>query len=383
MSTDDTSQNKNLPKQSDPTRLDKDRVPDELSVTRQPVHMKYILSVLPGDKITFSYGDFIPNAISFNQYLEANVRPGDTMKLERNSCLTMIKRLTDTLNTGGLDALPMVCMGAACDKYQSCNIRLAGIPLQIGEPCPLERTDILNHVRKLSHDFGGERTYADQLLIQGVAGMEVLKSRAMAEMAKHPTVIIELSKGVDSQGNVIKEKAANPAFELLNKLSKNELSLLKALAMTAQERMKNDANRAKTADEQAAGYRKRLAKLKAARDSDAAQDEVDVEVTILEEEILDAEIKEVRSRTEPGTTQRVDGPSHQSSQGDECKGTTGDLGESTGSVGGEGQSNGPAKRRDGRESFEFNPGLSPFNQRGGDSTDSDSEGHDDNMEEVR
>lgn len=391
MSTNDTpNPKKNLPRKKDNDRLDREQVPEELTVSKNPVALDTILSLPEGEEVEFNYGDFIPNATSFNQYLEANVRPGDTLKLERNACLTLIKRLTDTLNTGGLSSLPMVCMKEDCDKYQSCTIAQAGIPVPVGEPCPLERSEILNHVRNLAKDFGGDRTYADQLLIQGVAGIEVLKGRTMAELAKQPKVIVTAEKGTDNHGNVIKEKVANPAFTVLNNLTKNELSLLKSLSMTAQERMKNDLNRAKTADEQAAAYRAKLAKLRS--EGVGAYDETEVqdaEFTVLNEE------ENEQSRAEGQVHGGTDGRSGEDAGGsntphDGGRRASGEDGipTTTGSESGSNENMEPetgvdegSQPTNGRDRFEFHPGFSPFQQRGRGLQDSNS-GDDDTPMEV-
>ena len=231
------------------TALDKSQVPDELSIALNPIEVASILKLAPTAIVEFSYGDFVPNAHAFNTFLEANVTPGVTKKLTRNRVIHLIKQLAMDLNSGGLNTLSMICLGKGeCPRYADCSIVKSGEPAPVSLPCPLEKMEALNHVRGLASDFGEGRTYADQLMIQGVAGVEMLKTRVYATMSSMPDSVIEVGKGTDNSGNAIFDKVENPNFKILSSLLKQEQLLLKGLHLTQEQRLKIDGGKSVTAD---------------------------------------------------------------------------------------------------------------------------------------
>lgn len=357
--------------------LDKETLPTELSTQQHNVDVKNIIALNEGDSITFSYGDYVAGAEAFNQYLEANIPPGKMLTLDRNRCLSLIKQLALTLNTGGLASLPQICLAEDCDRYNSCPIVLSRLPPPVGEACPIEKMEALNHVRKLAADFGSDRTYADQLMIQGVGGLQILKSRVFSDMSNNPSPVVESDKGIDPRGNVIKEKVANPNFDVLNMIMKAELVLLKGLNMTAQERMKNMLNSARTTDAQAASYRKKLAELKSKHGIENS-DIIDVEANIIDGgDKVDASSSE--EKVYGGVNKGGDGGVSLSSIGD-----SGDINKGNGGVEGEGKDVKVVERKSIGRSYKFNPGESPFEQRAREvsSTNTNVKRNDHDMEEV-
>ncbi len=250
----------NIQKPSDAN--DKSQVPDELTVQATPLSIKQVLALPDGDIIAFTYGTYIPGATAFNQYLEANVGPGDTKNMLKSAVIKMIKHLALTLNSGGLAALPMICLKEECIRWESCPVRLVGEQVPTGRGCPVEKTEVLAHVRGLSEDFGAGRTYADQIMIQGVSSVQVIKSRVMSDLSKYSAPVVKVKKGVDAQGRVVKELVENPNINLLAKLQKQEHLLLKGLHLTQEQRKKLEGHEAVTSDVVLSSLKKKLQELR-------------------------------------------------------------------------------------------------------------------------
>jgi hypothetical protein len=273
---------------------DKESVPQELTTHQNQLSVTDILDIAPGNFVEFSYGDFIPNADGFNTYLEANCQPGQVIKIERDHCIALIKSLAMNLNSAGLTSLPMLCLAEECVIYDSCPLATSGMDVPKGKPCPIERTQSLNYVRNLQADFGEGRTFVDQILINAVAGTQMLLGRVNGEMSKNPNPIVEVDKGVDARGNVIREKVENPAYKAMNTLQKSQQSMLKALAMTQEQRLKVDGSGQKSSDQHATSIKQKLKEVRMKSKSTS----LDVEETI-----QDAEFRVVAEQDQSNNNQ--------------------------------------------------------------------------------
>jgi hypothetical protein len=364
------------------TANDKSGLPAELSVQQNPLDIKEILLKAPETVLVFTYGDFIPGAVAFNQYLEANVQPGKQMQMTKVRVVQLIKHLAFTMNSGGLASLPMLCLDDECPRAADCPIRLIGEPAPIGEQCPIEKAEGLNHVRGLSKDFGTGRSYADQVMIQAVSAIQMLKTRVFADLASHPDPIMEVEKGIDARGNVVRDKVENPNFKILQNLTKQEQILLKGLHLTQEQRIKMEASSIKTTDMLIGDLREKLQKIQRDNKSEGL-DIIDADIIVKDE--INEEIHSGDGSNESGTHQKQtpgDTPIDTNRVSPDKNGAAGDIGQRLESM------DGPKKDYRSTEPGSTEPsnksylGQSPFSGRGSGGQNSDSGSNANSMEEA-
>lgn len=240
------------------------RLPSEMTQQQANLSIQAILD-LPNDtdKYTFNHGDNIKNAYAFNEYLNANIERNSTLTLTKAQILGLIRKLATTLSCGGLDTLPMVCMGNDCIRYCTCPLVATNTTLPVGESCVIEKTELSNHVKRLAKDFEDLPNYADQLMVHGVAACEIIKSRVYADMSATPNAVITVGKGVDKFGNPINDRVDNPNHKIWSSINVTEQKLLKSLHMTLEQRKAASTKSSKRdPDALRAMYRKRLTELK-------------------------------------------------------------------------------------------------------------------------
>jgi len=364
------------------------RIPSELTNQSREINVAEILA-LPNDSdvVTFNSGDTILNAHAFNQYLEANIDTGKTLAMTKEQILSMVKKLSLQLSHGGLDSLAMVCTGDKCIRYHSCSIAQAGMTPPVGDSCPIEKSIVLNHVKRLAADFDDLPSYADQLMVQGVAACEILKERVYADMARNPQAVIEVGKGVDRKGNMVTDRVDNPNQKIWAQVNKIEQGLLKSLHMTQEQKKKiEDDTKRKTPDELRNLYKERLRQLKEKNKID--EDVIDITPNPTKEddheEVLSGVARGSSNTNKVGQTTRGSRDEDPDFNTPLASGTTRDSRESSGVVGdpeeGLGK-NWPIKRGRGRPRKQ-NPSLN--NEPGGnDGTKDPVIGPDDSsMEEV-
>jgi hypothetical protein len=239
-------------------------IPQELTPSGKKYDIKDILDLKnDSDIVNFYQGDSIENAQAFNDYIEANSSVNKPIVLTKVQILALISKLSLKLTHCGLDALPMLCIGKDCIRWTSCSLQLSGVSVPLGERCPIEISEIATHIKRLANDLDEMPTYSDQLMVQGVAACELLKSRIFADMSSNPRILISVGKGVDKRGNAITETVGNPNHELWSQINRTEERLLKGLHMTLEQRKKaNMAVNQKNTHTLRAMYKERLVQLK-------------------------------------------------------------------------------------------------------------------------
>jgi hypothetical protein len=371
------------------TEIDKSQIPAELSVQQSALDIRQLLTKADGDKVNFTYGTYIPGAVAFNQYLEANVGPGDTKVMTKGAVIKMIKQLALTLNSGGLASLPMLCLSKDCPRYESCPIKAIGEQVPVGEPCPVEKTEALAHVRGLSEDFGQGRTYADQIMIQGVSSVQVIKSRVMSDLSRHAAPVIKVNKGVDAQGRVVRELTENPNIGVLAKLQKQEHLLLKGLHLTQEQRKKLEGQETITSDVVLSQLKNKLHELRRSSGTEGLEIK-DIEVNqVTEEELSDGEpVEEVLRGGVEGNvgtdTPGSEGEGGQSDKGERLSSDTdaGDITTRSGRVAQEVKDYRSDERKGSTEGGRNYIGQSPFKGRSPGRPNSNPRPDADSMEET-
>lgn len=191
--------------------------------------------------------------------------------------------------------------------------------------CPVEKAELANHVRRLGKDFEDLPSYADQLLVQGVAACEIIKSRVYADMSASPNAVITVGRGVDKFGNAITDRTDNPNYRIWSNIHQTEQKLLKSLHMTLDQRKKLEgANSKRDPNNLRALYRKRLQELKSR--NKVALDVIDITTQSVIPSIS-GENNENNGGIDTGTGPSVQDASNSESGGNPVGGDAGNSGE--------------------------------------------------------
>jgi len=211
------------------------------------------------DTITFNDGDFIPDFPAFNEYLNTKYRKTPAITLTKDQVKALIYNLSRQLDAHGIDHLAMKCLGKDCIKFHTCALALSSVALPIGESCPLEESEIQQHLKGFAQDFEDLPTYADKVMVYNLVSSEVIKGRVLADMGQNPDVTIQVAKGVDKGGNPIYDTVENPNQRILQNTNRTQERILKALHMTLEQKKRDqDGRKKKTDSDIMALYQKRL-----------------------------------------------------------------------------------------------------------------------------
>jgi len=205
---------------------------------------------LPSDTslITFNEGDYIKDFPAFNDFLTISLQKQKKLTITKKNGIALIKGISRQVSCHGIDHLAMKCLGTACMKYHTCVINTSGGTVPVGESCPIESSEILQHLKGFAADFEDLPSYADKVMVHNVVQCEIIKSRILSDMSTSPTVTVEVAKGIDRKGNAVMEKVANPNQKALSDICRMQERLMKCLSMTLEQKRREQGNKKRKTD---------------------------------------------------------------------------------------------------------------------------------------
>lgn len=181
-----------------------------------------------------------------NQYLVQAIQDGQelTKEQERNLRDYMKKARTGVT----LLMAPMICTDK-CPflKSHRCPLQESGIPLPVTKPCPVEHSIVRQYRDDLAaalhidlEDHGLDAF--DAKLLNDLAGIMMMKTRAEVEMSMKPDTTLQFVAGYTPDGNEMTRIITNPRITLYERLSKLERDIMKELMATRRAKFQATGN---------------------------------------------------------------------------------------------------------------------------------------------
>ncbi len=181
-----------------------------------------------------------------NEYLVQAIQETHELTKEQG------KQLKDYMQKArtGLTLLmaPMLCTEKCPFKVaRRCPLELASIPLPAAKPCPVEHSVVRQYrddlAMALNVDLEGANLDAfDAKLLNDLAGIMMMKTRAEAEMANNPQTTLEFNAGYTPNGEVMTRIITNPRISLYERLTKLESTIMKELMATRRAKFQATGN---------------------------------------------------------------------------------------------------------------------------------------------
>lgn len=132
--------------------------------------------------------------------------------------------------------VPIVCKGECCPYASSCVWQKNDMAPE-GEFCPQETAMLEQEVAGYAHDLDIENaSYTDRTLLNEIVQCDVMLERCKALMAKEISPVIEMSIGIDQEGNEITQPAVSKAWESYERISKKRNEAMQLLMLTRKDR---------------------------------------------------------------------------------------------------------------------------------------------------
>ena len=136
--------------------------------------------------------------------------------------------------SGGVRFLPLICYDESCTYKAHCPLKLAGLPVPKGDPCPAEIAKVMQSQREYTQELQIEEAdYTDRRQVDMLSLLETIIDRCTQELSSgDASIAIETPVGVDGKGRPIYTKSLHPAILALEKAMATREKILKALVAT-------------------------------------------------------------------------------------------------------------------------------------------------------
>jgi hypothetical protein len=188
----------------------------------------------------------VPALRDTNEYLVRAIQ--ETHDLTTEQC-NQLRDYMKKARTGiTLLMAPMICTDKCPFKtVKRCPLELSGIPLPATKPCPVEHSIVRQYrddlAAALHVDIEGDNLDAfDAKLLNDLAGIMMMKTRAEAEMANKPDTTLEYVAGYTPDGKPMKRIITNPRISLYERMCKLERDLMKELMATRRAKFQATGN---------------------------------------------------------------------------------------------------------------------------------------------
>ena len=191
--------------------------------------------------------DLIPvdyDAKEARERLERNLkRAGDAWGLTPKAIEAKKAAMTMIATKNGLYAkVPLVCKGDACPYADQCLLLPSDLAPE-GEYCPTELAQIDIRQKGYADDIGLEdSSFTDKVLMGELVTLDIILERCKALMAKDGTPVIQMSIGVDQEGNEIDQPAVSKAWEAYERVSKRRDAVYSNLMLTRKDHKNDDGD---------------------------------------------------------------------------------------------------------------------------------------------
>lgn len=194
-----------------------------------------------------SEADLLPvdyEAQEARERLEKNIaRAGDAWGLTPKALEAKKAAMTMIATKNGLYAkVPLVCKADACPYAEQCQL----LPYDLapeGEYCPTELAQIDIRQKGYAEDIGLEdSSFTDKVLMSELVTLDIILERCKSLMAKDGTPVIQMSIGVDQEGNEIDQPAVSKAWEAYERVSKRREAVYSNLMLTRKDHKNDDGD---------------------------------------------------------------------------------------------------------------------------------------------
>ena len=138
--------------------------------------------------------------------------------------------------------IPLVCKGGECPYADQCTL----LPYDMapeGEYCAVELAQIDIRSIGYANDIGyDEASFTDKNLVSELIMLDIMLERCKALLSKEGTPVIDMSIGVDQDGNEIRQPAVSKAWEVYEKVSKKRDQTYQLLLMTRKDKANKDTS---------------------------------------------------------------------------------------------------------------------------------------------
>lgn len=132
--------------------------------------------------------------------------------------------------------VPIVCKGERCPYAGSCVYQMNDMAPE-GEFCPQETAMVEQEVTGYANDLDIENaSFSDRTLLNEIVQCDIMLERCKALMAKEISPVIEMSIGIDQEGNEITQPAVSKAWESYERISKKRNEAMQLLMLTRKDR---------------------------------------------------------------------------------------------------------------------------------------------------
>ena len=142
--------------------------------------------------------------------------------------------------TGMFAKVPLYCKAEKCPYAETCLLLKSDLAPK-GEPCPMETSHIEMRTEGYKQDYGLDTaSFTDRVLMNQVIKLDILIDRCEALMSIEGTPVIEITAGVDEQGNEYTQPAVSKALEAHEKLVKRRNEIFKLMMGTRSDKKENE-----------------------------------------------------------------------------------------------------------------------------------------------
>ena len=175
--------------------------------------------------------------------LEENLKrsqSGWQLSPKATEALHAVKAMNATKH-GLYASVPIICKADACPYAEQCPVLPYGLAPE-GELCIREIDEIDKRQYGYAEDIGiEESSFVDKVLLQELVTLDVILERCKFLMAKDGSPVIQMSIGVDQEGNEIVQPAVSKAWEAYEKVSKRREQVFSQLMLTRKDNKNNEA----------------------------------------------------------------------------------------------------------------------------------------------
>jgi hypothetical protein len=144
---------------------------------------------------------------------------------------------------GYTSVLAMKCRGKECPFLSCCSLNQAGVPLPIGESCPIEKSIVAiwvtKHLKSLGiEDIMNPENSFDMDLLYELAGQELIRWRCGVHLSDDPSLVSSQHIQTTLQGEPLFEDVINPVIEIMERAGRNIQKIREALVATREAQVK-------------------------------------------------------------------------------------------------------------------------------------------------
>lgn len=204
------------------------------------------------DKNTVSNEADTPNDVAFvdidamekrERFEQAITRANNPWGLTPKAIEAQKAAMTMLSTKNGLHArVPLICKADSCPYADTCQLLPYNMAPE-GEYCPIELAQIDIRTQGYFNDIDFDKSsFTDKVLMNELVTLDIMLERAKALMAKEGTPVIEMSIGIDQDGNEIKQPGVSKAWEAYEKISKKRNDAYQLLMLTRKDKKSKGAD---------------------------------------------------------------------------------------------------------------------------------------------